>query len=134
MTTIWLAYAEEHALTDPDRRVDGRARRLSGIPDAVLPEPADVLGWLANRRAAYGKTADQQAAATNALVEDRDVANNRLTATGASVYATVRQSATTTVDLCAEAFLARDCASWQGHQFLRKDDGDWHCTRCGQVL
>jgi hypothetical protein len=134
VTTIWLAYVEEHALTDPDRRADGRARRLAGVPDAVLPEPADVLGWLAHRRAAYRDTADQQGAACNDLVDDREGVTSRLAIAGASIYATVRQSATATVDLCVEAFAARDCASWLGHQFMRLDDGDWCCSRCGQVL
>ncbi|HEY4023336.1 MAG TPA: hypothetical protein VGM75_31950 [Pseudonocardiaceae bacterium] len=133
-STIWLAYAEHHALTDQDRRVAGREQRLRGVPDAVLPEPTDVLGWLTNRRAAFRKLADEQGRAFNALVNDRDGVNSRLSSAGVSVYATVRQSATTTVDLCVEAFAAQDCASPRGHQFLRKEQGDWRCTRCGQVL
>lgn len=166
-TTIWLAYVEEHALTDPYRRGAGREQRLRGTPDAVLPEPADVLGWLTNRRAAYARSADERGAAFNALADECDDVNGRLTAAGASVntrvtapgtsvnarfaatgptvyarltaagasvYATVRQTATTTVDLCVEAFVARDCASWQGHQFIRRPDHTWHCNRCGRVL
>lgn len=132
-TTIWLGYVEEHALTDPDRRVAGRERRLRGVPDAVLPEATDVLGWLANRRASFAKLADEHGATFNALIDERDGVNGRLTAEGACVYATVRQSATTTVDLCVEAFAAPDCASWQGHQFVRKRD-DWRCGRCGRTL
>jgi hypothetical protein len=132
---IWLAYAEEHALTDPDRRVAGRARRLrGGVPDAVLPEPTDVLDWLTNRRAGYRTLADEHGAALNALVDDRDAASNRLAACGASVYATVRQSATMTVDLCVEAFAALDCASPRGHQFVKNGKDEWRCTRCDQEL
>lgn len=131
--TIWLGYVEEHALTDPDRRVAGRERRLHEVPDAVLPEPADVLGWLTTRRASFAKLADERGAAFNALVDEREGAAGRLTSEGACVYATVRQTATTTVDLCVEAFTAQDCASWQGHQFLRKGDG-WVCNRCGRTL
>ena len=71
-STIWLAYAEEHALTDPDRRIAGRQRRLRRAPEAVLPEPADVLGWLANQRASYRKLADARGRAFNALVDDRE--------------------------------------------------------------
>ncbi|HEY4460937.1 MAG TPA: hypothetical protein VGN81_41935 [Pseudonocardiaceae bacterium] len=134
MTTIWLAYVERHALTDPDRRAAGRERRLSGVPDAVLPEPADVLGWLTNRRATFAKLADEHGTAFNALLADREGVNGRLTAEGVSVYATVRQTATTTVDLCAEAFAAQDCTSWHGHQFVVNRNRAWRCTRCGQVL
>ena len=134
MTTIWLAYVEQHALTDPDRRAAGRERRLSAVPDAVLPEPADVLGWLTNRRATFAKLADEHATAFNALVDERQVVNSRLTSAGASVYTTVRQTATTTVDLCVEAFAARDCTSWQGHQFTVNRHGAWRCTRCGHLL
>jgi hypothetical protein len=134
VTTIWLAYVEQRALTDPHRRAAGREQRLSGVPDAVLPEPTDVLGWLTNRRATFAKLADEQAAAFNALLDDREAVNSRLTSVGASVYATVRQTETTAVDLCAEAFAARDCTSWQGHQFIVNPDHTWHCTRCGQIL
>lgn len=133
-STIWLGYVEEHALTDPDRRVAGREQRLRGVPDAVLPEPADVLGWLTNRRAAFRQLADQQALPFNALVDDRDGVNSGLTAAGTSVYATVRQSMTTTVDLCVEAFAAQDCLSPHGHQFVKGDDAQWRCGRCNQVL
>jgi hypothetical protein len=133
-STVWLAYVEQHALTDPDRRIAGREQRLRAVPDAVLPEPTDVLDWLANRRAAFRKLADKQGRAFNELVDERDKANGRLAAAGASVYATVRQSATTTVDLCVEAFAARDCESWRGHQFVRRPDGDWRCTRCAHTL
>ncbi|HJP75916.1 MAG TPA: hypothetical protein VJ914_16735 [Pseudonocardiaceae bacterium] len=132
--TIWLAYVEEHALTDANRRIDGREQRLAGVPDAVLPEPADVLGWLINRRAAYRKTADEQGKAFNELVDDRDGVNSRLTAAGASIYATVRQSATTTIDLCVEAFASDGCASPRGHQFVKNPNGEWRCTKCNRVL
>lgn len=134
MTTIWLAYIEQHALTDPDRRDAGRARRLASVPDAVLPEPADVLGWLTNRRAAFAKLADQHGAALNELPGDRETVNSRLTAAGSSVYATVRQTATTTVDLCVEPFAAQDCTSRHGHQFILNHNRTWHCTQCGKVL
>jgi hypothetical protein len=133
-STVWLAYVEQHGLTDQDRRIAGREQRLRAVPDAVLPEPADVLDWLANRRAAFGKLADQQGRAFNALVDERDKVSCGLAAAGASVYATVRQSATTTVDLCVEAFAAQDCASWRGHQFLLRPDGEWRCTRCAHML
>jgi hypothetical protein len=133
-STIWLAYVEQHALTDPDRRVAGRERRRRAVPDAVLPEPTDVLDWLANRRAAYRTVADRQGQAFNALMDDRDNVNGGLSAVGVSVYATVRQSATTTVDLCVEAFAALDCANWRGHRFLRREGGDWRCTQCAHVL
>jgi hypothetical protein len=133
VTTIWLAYVEQHALTDPDRRAAGRERRLAGVPDAVLPEPTDVLGWLTNRRATFVKLADERGAVFNALVDEREGVNSRITSAGASVYATVRQTATTTVDLCVEAFVAQDCTSWQGHRFVRKHD-DWRCNRCGRML
>jgi hypothetical protein len=133
-STIWLAYVEEHALTDPGRRVAGREQRLRGVPDAVLPEPADVLGWLTNRRAAFRKLADEQVASFNALVDDRDGVNSGLTSAGTSVYTTVRQSMTTAVDLCVEAFAAQDCPSPHGHQFVKTIDEQWRCGRCGQVL
>jgi len=133
-STIWLAFAEHHALTDPDRRIAGRERRLRGVPDAVLPEPTDVLDWLASRRAAFGKVADQRGTALNALVDDRPGVNRRLAEAGASVYATVRQSSTMTIDLCIEAFTAQDCASPHGHQFVKNDKDEWPCVRCGQRL
>lgn len=133
-STIWLAYAEQRALTDPDRRSAGRERRLRGVPDAVLPEPTDVLDWLANRRAAYRELADEHGAAFNVLMDEGDGASGRLAAAGASVYATVRQSATMTVDLCIEAFTAQDCASPHGHQFVKNRRGQWPCKRCGQRL
>jgi hypothetical protein len=133
-STVWLAYVEPHALTDPDRRVAGREQRLRAIPDAVLPEPTAVLDWLTNRGAAFRRLADEKGRAFNALMDDRDNVCGRLTAAGVSVYATVRQSATTTVDLCVEAFTAQDCESWRGHQFVRRKDGDWRCTRCAHTL
>jgi hypothetical protein len=102
-STIWLAYVEEHALTDPYRRAAGRAKRLGGIPNAVLPEPQDVVNWLVASRAAYAKHADEHGRALNALVDERDAISARLTERGGSVYATVRQSRTMTVDLCVEA-------------------------------
>lgn len=102
-STIWLAYAEHHALTDPDRRAAGRARRLLGVPDAVLPEPQDVVNWLATSRATYAESADECGRAHNAPVDERDPIVRRLAACGGSIYATVRQSRTMTVDLCIEA-------------------------------
>ncbi len=133
-STIWLAYAEEHALTDPDRRIAGRQRRLRRAPEAVLPEPADVLGWLANQRASYRKLADARGRAFNALVDDRDRVTNRLAMAGASVYSTVRLSAMVTVDLCVEAFASESCVSPHGHQFVKNPRREWRCTKCGQPM
>jgi hypothetical protein len=132
--TIWLAYVEEHTLTDPDRRGAGRNRRLRGVPDAVLPEPSDVLDWLAHRRATYRKLADERGMSFNVLLDDRTGANNRLAEAGSSIYATVRQSVTTTVDLCVEAFASQDCLNPRGHRFVKNAKGEWRCTECGQRL
>ncbi len=103
-STIWLAYVEPHALTDPNRRTAGREQRLRGVPDAVLPEPQDVVNWLVASRATYARLADEHGRALNALVDERDPIVTRLVGRGGSVYATVRQSRIMTVDLCVEAF------------------------------
>lgn len=83
--------------------------RLLGPPDAVLPEPQDVVNWLATSRATYAKLADDCGRALHTLADEQDPIARRLAARGGSVYATVRQSRTMTIDLCIEAFdYARD--------------------------
>jgi hypothetical protein len=133
-TPVWYAYVEEHQLADAGRRVEGRDERLARTPDAVLGSPDEVAQWITSEVARHGKGADDHARTLNGLMGDRGSVNRSVASKGGSVYATVHQSATGTIDLCAEIVASDGCSSPRGHNYQKNGKGEWRCANCGQLM